>query len=188
MELAKRLRDGLDLPADAPRSLDVQHVHKSSPSAFPNGCHIAEVEVDPETGAVEVVKYSSVNDFGTLINPLLVEGQLHGGVVQGLGQALMERVVFDETGQLVTGSFMDYALPRAADAPFFRFESFPVPARTNPLGVKGCGEAGCAGALTSVMNAVVDALRRGYGIPHIDMPATPRRIWEAIQGATRRAA
>ena len=180
MDLAKRLRDGLDLPPDVPRSLDVQHVHKSSPSAFPNGCHIAEVEVDPETGAVEVVKYSSVNDFGTLINPLLVEGQLHGGIVQGIGQALMEMTAYDEGGQLVTGSYMDYALPRADDAPFFAFASHPVPATTNPLGVKGCGEAGCAGALTSVMNALVDALR-DQGIDHMDMPATPRRVWEALQ-------
>jgi carbon-monoxide dehydrogenase large subunit len=180
MELAERLRNGLDLPPDAPRSLDVKHVHKHSPSAFPNGCHIAEVEIDPETGAVEVVKYSSVNDFGTIINPLLVEGQLHGGIVQGIGQALMEMTAYDEGGQLVTGSYMDYALPRAEDAPFFAFESHPVPATTNPLGVKGCGEAGCAGGLASVMNALVDALR-SEGIGHIDMPATPRRVWQALQ-------
>jgi carbon-monoxide dehydrogenase large subunit len=180
MDLAARLRDGLDLPPDVPRSLDVAHVHKASPSAFPNGCHIAEVEVDPETGAVEVVKYSSVNDFGTLINPLLVEGQLHGGIVQGIGQALMEMTAYDDGGQLVTGSYMDYALPRADDAPFFAFESHPVPATTNPLGVKGCGEAGCAGSLTSVMNALVNALRE-RGIDHIDMPATPRRVWEALR-------
>jgi carbon-monoxide dehydrogenase large subunit len=180
MDLAERLRAGLDLPANTPRSLDVKHVHKFSPSAFPNGCHIAEVEVDPETGAVEVVKYSTVNDFGMLINPLLVEGQLHGGVVQGIGQALMEMTAYDEGGQLVTGSYMDYALPRADDAPFFSFESHPAPATTNPLGVKGCGEAGCAGALTSVMNALADALRE-KGVGHIDMPATPQRVWQALR-------
>jgi aerobic carbon-monoxide dehydrogenase large subunit len=180
MELAERLRAGLDLPPGVPRSLDVKHVHELSPSTFPNGCHIAEVEVDPETGTVAVVKYAMVNDFGTLLNPLLVEGQLHGGIVQGIGQALMEMTAYDEGGQLVTGSYMDYALPRAEDAPFFAFESFPVPATTNPLGVKGCGEAGCAGALTSVMNALVDALRQ-RGIDHIDMPATPHKVWQALQ-------
>jgi carbon-monoxide dehydrogenase large subunit len=123
-----------------------------------------------------------VNDFGVIVNPLVVEGQLHGGVVQGIGQALMERTVYDDEGQLLTGSYMDYALPRAPDVPNFSFLSHPVPAKTNPLGVKGCGEAGCAGSLPSVMNAVVDALSE-LGIRHIDMPATPQRIWQAIQSA-----
>jgi carbon-monoxide dehydrogenase large subunit len=143
---------------------------------------VAEVEVDPETGSVEVVRYTMVNDFGTLINPMIVEGQLHGGVVQAIGQALTERTVYDAEGQLVTGSYMDYALPRAEDAPRFTFESLPDPAKSNPLGVKGCGEAGCAGGLPAVMNAVVDALR-GFGVRHIDMPATPQRVWQAIQSA-----
>lgn len=182
MELAARLREGVDLPDGVPRSLDVRHVHKQSPSAYPNGCHVAEVEVDPETGTVAVVRYAMVNDFGTLVNPMLVEGQLHGGVVQGIGQALLERTAYDEEGQLVSGSFMDYALPRAGDAPPFVFESRPVPATTNPLGVKGCGEAGCAGALPSVMNALVDALRT-VGIDRFDMPATPDRVWRAIRDA-----
>ena len=183
MELAARLRVAGDrLPEAVPRSLDVQHVHKSSPSAYPNGCHVAEVEIDPETGTAAVVRYVMVNDFGTVVNPLLVEGQLHGGVVQGIGQALMERTSYDADGQLVSGSFMDYALPRAADAPPFVFESRPVPATTNPLGAKGCGEAGCAGALPAVMNAVVDALR-AVGIDRIDMPATPERVWRAIRDA-----
>jgi carbon-monoxide dehydrogenase large subunit len=182
MELATMLRRGLQLPAELPQTLDVQHIHESSPSAFPNGCHIAEVEVDPETGVVEVVKYSMVNDFGVIVNPLLVAGQAHGGVVQGIGQALMERTVFDEEGQFLTGSFTDYALPRASDAVMFRIDSHPVPAKTNPLGAKGCGEAGCAGSLPAVMNAVVDALSE-YGIRHIDMPATPHRIWQAIRQA-----
>ena len=155
---------------------------ESTPSAFPNGVHIAEVEIDPETGVVAVVKYSMVNDFGVIVNPLLVEGQAHGGVVQGIGQALMERVVFDEDGQLLTGSFTDYALPRASDAVMFQIGSHPVPAKTNALGAKGCGEAGCAGSLPAVMNAVVDALSE-YGIRHIDMPATPFRVWQAIQAA-----
>ena len=151
-------------------------------STFPNGCHVAEVEVDPETGVIEVVKYSCVNDFGTVINPMIVEGQLHGGVVQGIGQALMEMTVYDSEGQLLTGSYMDYALPRADDAPMFDVADHPVPAKTNPLGVKGCGEAGCAGSLTSIMNAVVDALSE-YGIRHIDMPATPYKVWQAIRAA-----
>ena len=158
------------------------HIFKGVPSAFPNGCHIAEVELDPETGMVEVVSYATVNDFGVLVNPMLVAGQAHGGIAQGIGQALTERVVYDEDGQLLTGSFMDYGLPRASDLPALGFESHPVPARTNPLGAKGCGEAGCAGSLPAVMNAVVDALSE-FGITHIDMPATPHRIWQAIQAA-----
>ena len=173
----------LDLAEKFPGKLDVTHVTEAIPSAFPNGCHVAEVEIDPETGQVEVVRYSSVNDFGTIVNPLLVAGQVHGGVVQGIGQALMEVVRYDESGQLLTGSFMDYAMPRAQDVPAaIGFESHPVPATTNPLGVKGCGEAGCAGALVSVTNAIVDALST-LGIRRFDMPATPHRVWEAIRSA-----
>jgi carbon-monoxide dehydrogenase large subunit len=182
MELAQRLRDGLALPEGAPASLDVRHISEGAPATFPNGCHVAEVEVDPQTGVTEVVKYSCVNDFGTVINPMIVEGQLHGGAVQGIGQALMEMTVYDDEGQFLTGSYMDYTLPRATDARSFSVLNHPVPARTNPLGVKGCGEAGCAGALTSVMNALVDALSE-HGIRHIDMPATPFRVWQAIQAA-----
>jgi aerobic carbon-monoxide dehydrogenase large subunit len=182
MELAARLRSGLELPPDLPQSLDVANISDGPPSAFPNGCHIAEVEVDPETGVVDVVRYSFVNDFGVVINPLLVAGQAHGGIVQGIGQALRERTVYDANGQLLTGSYMDYAMPRADDAPLFAYANHPVPAKTNPLGAKGCGEAGCAGALPSVMNAVVDALAE-YGMRHIDMPATPERVWRAIRQA-----
>jgi carbon-monoxide dehydrogenase large subunit len=182
MELSRMLRAGLALPPELPDSLDVQHVMESTPSAFPNGVHIAEVEIDPDTGVVAVVKYSMVNDFGVIVNPLLVAGQAHGGVVQGIGQALMERTVYDEDGQFLTGSFTDYALPRASDAVSFQIASHPVPAKTNPLGAKGCGEAGCAGSLPAVMNAVVDALSE-YGIRHIDMPATPFRVWQAIRQA-----
>jgi len=182
MELAARMKGMAGLPEDVPGSLDVSHVFKGVPSAFPNGCHIAEVELDPETGVVTIDRYATVNDFGVLVNPMLVAGQAHGGIVQGIGQALMESVVYDDSGQLVTGSYMDYALPRAGDCPSLGFESHPVPARTNPLGVKGCGEAGCAGSLPAVMNALVDALSE-FGINHIDMPATPSRIWQAIQEA-----
>src|SRR5207244_9195737 len=143
MELAARIHAGLELPPELPQSLDVADAYDGPPSAFPNGCHIAEVEVDPDTGMVEVVKYTFVNDFGVVINPLLVDGQAHGGIVQGIGQALRENTVYDEAGQLLTGSYMDYAMPRADDAPFFVNASHPVPAKTNPLGAKGCGEAGC---------------------------------------------
>ncbi len=174
-------------PTDCPTTLDVKHVHEGAPSAYPERLPYREVEIDPDTGVTEVVRYNTVNDFGTLINPMLVEGQLHGGVVQGIGQALMERTVFDEDGQLLTGSYMDYALPRASDVPNFGFVSHPVPAKTNILGAKGCGEAGCAGSLPSVMNAVLDALS-GYGITAIDMPATPHRIWQAIEQAQLEAA
>ncbi|HZF74892.1 MAG TPA: xanthine dehydrogenase family protein molybdopterin-binding subunit [Acetobacteraceae bacterium] len=185
MELAARLREGHSLPSEIPATLDVTHVFEEAPMAYPNGCHIAEVEVDPETGIVEVVRYVSVNDFGTIVNPLLVEGQAHGGIAQGIGQALMEHVAYGEDGQLLSGSYMDYAIPRAQDVPPIGFLSHPVPARTNPLGAKGCGEAGCAGSLPAVMNALVDALRP-LGVRHIDMPATPERVWRAIQGARRR--
>jgi len=163
-------------------SLDVSHVHKLSPSTFPNGVHIAEVEVDPETGEAKVVRYTSVNDFGTLVNPLIVAGQVQGGVVQGIGQCFLEHTIYTQDGQLASGSFTDYAMPRAEHAPQVHFYSKPSPARTNALGVKGCGEAGCAGALTSVMNALTDALAR-HGVPPVDMPATPLRLFEAIRAA-----
>ena len=182
MELAEKIRTGLELPPELPQTLDIANVSDGPPSAFPNGCHIAEVEVDPETGMVEVVRYSFVNDFGVVINPLLVTGQAHGGIVQGIGQALLESTVYDEHGQFLTGSYMDYALPRAEHAPMFTSAFHPVPAKTNPLGAKGCGEAGCAGALPSVVNALVDALAE-YGVAHIDMPATPERVWRAIREA-----
>ena len=183
MELADKLRSGLNLPEGVPSTLDIRHVSDGpGASTYPNGCHVCEVELDPDTGVIAVVKYSSVNDFGTVINPLIVEGQLHGGVIQGIGQALMEMTVYDEDGQFLTGSFMDYALPRASNSPEVAVVDHPVPATTNVLGVKGCGEAGCAGSLTSVMNAIADALSE-FGIPHMDMPATPYRVWRAIQDA-----
>ena len=182
MELADKIRGGMKLPADVPQSLDVSHISDNPPFSFPNGCHVAEIEIDRETGTIEVVRYSMVNDFGTVINPMLTAGQAHGGVVQGIGQALMERTVFDEQGQPMTGSYMDYALPRASDAPFFSIENHSVPCKTNRLGVKGCGEAGCAGALPSVMNAIIDALSE-FGIIHIDMPVTPEKVWRLLNNA-----
>ena len=183
MELAEKLRAGISLPEGTPSTLDVRHVSEGPGAAtFPNGCHVCEVELDPDTGVIEVVKYDSVNDFGTVINPMIVEGQLHGGVIQGIGQALMEMTVYDLDGQFLTGSFMDYALPRAQDSPRVTVVNHPVPATTNVLGVKGCGEAGCAGSLTSVMNAIANVLSE-FGIRHLDMPATPYRVWRAIQDA-----
>jgi aerobic carbon-monoxide dehydrogenase large subunit len=184
MELAQRLRAGMTLPEGVPASLDVMHVTEQVPGTYPNGCHIAEVEIDPDTGLTRVVKYSAVNDFGTVINPMLVEGQIQGGVVQGLGQVLLEGAVYDADGQLVTGSFMDYAMPRAQDAPMIEVASHPVPTKTNPIGAKGCGEAGTSGGLPAVANAVIDALSE-YGIRHLEMPMTPAHIWQAIQNAQR---
>ncbi|QDZ01143.1 xanthine dehydrogenase family protein molybdopterin-binding subunit [Nitratireductor mangrovi] len=152
-------------------------------ATYPNGTHICEVEIDPETGRVEIVKYTIVDDFGATVNPVLLAGQVHGGVVQGAGQALTEDTVYGEDGQLITASFMDYAMPRADDFPSFSFETRNVPSTTNALGIKGAGEAGTIGATPAVMNAVTDALYRAYGIRHIEMPATPARIWEAIETA-----
>lgn len=183
-ELSHKLKTELIGVPDLPNTLDVKLDHGGVPSAFPNGCHVCEVEIDPETGQTIFDDYYMVNDFGVLINPLMVEGQCHGGVAQGLGQAVMEDVVYDADGQVLSGSFMDYALPRASDLPNFHFASLPSPATTNALGVKGCGEAGCAGAMPAIMNAIVDALSE-FGISHIDMPATPQKIWRAIQEVKR---
>ncbi len=149
-------------------------------ATYPNGTHICEVEIDPETGVTEIVGYTIVDDFGVTLNPLLLAGQIHGGVVQGIGQALTEDTVYGEDGQLLTASFMDYAMPRADTVPFFHFETRNVPSTTNALGIKGAGEAGTIGACPAVMNAIIDALDRGYGIRHIDMPATPDRLWKVI--------
>ncbi|MBV8848676.1 MAG: xanthine dehydrogenase family protein molybdopterin-binding subunit [Methylobacteriaceae bacterium] len=154
-------------------------------ATYPNGTHVCEVEIDPDSGHVDIVRYSVCDDFGVTLNPLLLEGQVHGGVAQGIGQALHERTIFSPEGQLITATFMDYAIPRAADCPNFSFQTRNVPSTTNPLGLKGAGEAGSIGAAPAVMNAVVDALRRTYGIEHIDMPATPARIRAAIAGAQK---
>ncbi|MEO1689556.1 MAG: molybdopterin cofactor-binding domain-containing protein, partial [Pseudomonadota bacterium] len=151
-------------------------------STFPNGCHVAEVELDPDTGGTQLVAYHIVDDFGTIVNPLIVEGQVHGGVVQGAGQALFEAAAWDpETGQPLAASYMDYQLPRAADMPSFTFKLNEVPATTNPLGVKGCGEAGCVGGIPSVALAVQDALIRGGATPP-HPPYTPLRVWTALHG------
>ena len=150
---------------------------------FPAGTYICEVEIDPATGVTRLEKFTAVDDFGTIINPMIVEGQVHGGLVQGIGQALMENCVYDrETGQLLTGSFMDYAMPRADDFPDFKIGNICTPCTHNPLGTKGCGEAGAIGSPPAVINAVLDALH-GLGVKEFDMPATPHRVWEAIQAA-----
>ncbi|MEM1301726.1 MAG: xanthine dehydrogenase family protein molybdopterin-binding subunit [Pseudomonadota bacterium] len=167
--------------------LDISATIKLDNRSFPNGAHVAEVEIDPETGVTEVVRYTVTDDFGNLINPMLVAGQVHGGVAQGIGQAITEHVVFDETGQLLTASFMDYGMPRADDIPMIDFTTEGTPSRYNPMGMKGCGEAGTVGALAAVANATLDALSE-VGVTKVDMPFTPLRVWEMIQSAKSDAA
>jgi len=171
-------------PAKMPKNLEIglnaNAVYTAPVENFPNGCHICEIEIDPDTGHVEIVRYSVVDDVGTVLNPLLLKGQIVGGVAQGAGQILKEDIAFDAEGQLVTGSFMDYAMPRASDFSPIEVKSNPVPTKTNPLGTKGAGEAGCVGALPAVANALVNALSE-YGVRHIEMPATPERVWRAMR-------
>jgi len=187
MELAERVRVMASKPPGLEEGLDASASIKLDAWTFPNGCHVAEVEVDPETGITRIVRYTVVDDFGVVVNPLLVEGQVHGGVVQGIGQALLEHTVYDASGQLLTGSFMDYCMPRADDLPSFDFSTVEVPCRNNPLGVKGCGEAGSVGSCAAVINALVDALSP-LGVRHVDMPALPEKVWRLAQGARRAAA
>ncbi|MCC0026381.1 MAG: xanthine dehydrogenase family protein molybdopterin-binding subunit [Brucellaceae bacterium] len=156
---------------------------KQDEATYPNGTHVCEVEIDPQTGATEIVRYTIVDDFGATVNPMLLAGQVHGGAVQGIGQALMENTVYDDSGQLITATFMDYAMPRASDMPAFDFETRNVPSTTNAMGIKGAGEAGTIGATPAALNAVTDALWRACGVSHIEMPATPERIWRAIDQA-----
>ena len=158
-------------------SLDTTEKVKAPPS-FPNGCHVAEVELDADTGKLDIVSYVAVGDCGNVLDDTMVTGQIHGGVAQGLGQALTENTVYDAGGQLVSGSFMDYAMPRAHDVPLMTVEHRAVACRTNPLGVKGTGEAGTTAAPPALINAVLDALPKGATL---DMPATPERIWQALQ-------
>jgi aerobic carbon-monoxide dehydrogenase large subunit len=168
------------IPASIEPGLFATAVYKAPVQNFPNGCHVCEVEIDRETGVVDIVRYSVVDDVGTVLNPMLLHGQIHGGVAQGAGQVLMEDIHFDASGQLVTASFMDYAMPHAHNLCDMEVESNPVPTKTNPLGTKGAGEAGNVGALPAVANALVDALSE-FGIKHIEMPATPERVWRAMQ-------
>ena len=173
-------------PQANPERLRAANEFAPDQPTFPNGTHIAEVEIDPANGLTAILNYIIVDDFGITLNPLLLAGQVHGGTVQGIGQALMENTVYDATsGQLLSASLMDYTLPRASDAPDFVFETRNVPCKNNPLGVKGAGEAGAIGSCPAVMNAVLDALWRSHRIRHLDMPATPERVWQAIQSARK---
>src|SRR5690606_13997049 len=172
------------LAATTPHPLDTT-AEGTFGMSFPNGCHIAEVEIDPETGAVSIERYTAVDDLGHVINPKLVEGQVHGGVVQGAGQVFGEHARYDpESGQLLTASFSDYVMPRAGWIRAMMVHDHPVPTPTNALGAKGVGESGCSGSLPALMNATIDALRP-LGITHLDMPFTPARVWEAIARARR---
>ena len=183
-EVAAAAADASRLPPGMPAgALDTETSYEREAITIPNGCHAAEVEVDPETGAVTVVGFWAVDDFGRIVNPMLADGQVMGGLVQGLGQALLEEVVYDaESGQPLTGSLMDYALPRADQVPPLVIEyDESAPTTRNPLGVKGAGEAGCCGAPPAIVNAVLDALAE-YGVLHLDMPVTPQKVWRAING------
>jgi carbon-monoxide dehydrogenase large subunit len=171
-----------DLPEDLAGPLGAVSDETIKDASFPYGCHVCEVEVDPETGTVEIVAYTAVDDVGRAVNPMIVHGQVHGGIAQGVGQALWEQVVYDRmSGQMLTGSFMDYAMPRAAGLPSYVTELSEVPSTTHPLGIRPAGEGGTTPALGVVVNAVVDALAE-FGVTHVEMPATPERVWRAIQG------
>jgi carbon-monoxide dehydrogenase large subunit len=184
-EVAREAMEPGNLPSEMDVGLIATATYTVAVQNFPNGCHVCELEIDEDTGEVEIVRYSVVDDVGTVLNPLLLKGQIVGGVAQGVGQVLMEDIRFDGEGQMLTGSFMDYAMPRATDISAVDVKSNPVPTKTNPLGVKGAGEAGCVGALPAVANALVDALSH-LGIRHIEMPATPERLWRAMQQGNSR--
>jgi carbon-monoxide dehydrogenase large subunit len=166
-----------------PGKLDLDFKERPKvPSTYPNGCHIAEVEIEPETGEVAIAAYLACDDAGNLINPQIVEGQMQGGITQGAGHIFAEQAIYDEGGQLLTGSFMDYAMPRPGLVGGLKVTEHPVPTATNPLGAKGVGEAGVTGSMPCLMNAVIDALRQA-GVTHFDMPASPQRVWQAIREA-----
>ncbi len=182
VDVAKAFYRPMGIPRELGLGLDASGSYDGPPN-FPNGCHSAEVEIDPETGEVRLVRYTAVDDVGRALNPMICEGQIVGGVVQGIGQALLEHVVYDrESGQLLSGSLTDYTMPRADDLPHFDMEFHDVPAKTNPLGVKGVGEGGAVGSPPAVIAAVLDALRQA-GVEHIDMPATPNRVWDSLRAA-----
>ena len=182
MEVAQASYSPNKIPADVEIGLDEMYSYLPDTETFPNGTHVCELEVDPDTGAIDILKYSVVDDVGVVVNPLLLKGQIHGGVGQGLGQALLENIHYDEDGQILTGSFMDYCMPRADDICAIEVGSNPQPCKTNPTGIKGAGEAGTVGALPCVANAVVNALSP-LGTRHIEMPATPEVVWRAIESA-----
>ncbi|MBI3517081.1 MAG: molybdopterin-dependent oxidoreductase, partial [Proteobacteria bacterium] len=183
--LARAARDPANLPDGMAPGLDTDAHNPNDRFTFPNGCHVAEVEVDPDTGRVALLRYTAVDDFGRLVNPMLTIGQVQGGVAQGIGQAMLEHAVYEPgSGQLLSGSLMDYALPRADDLPDLDIHLVEVPTDVNPLGVKGSGQAGCIAAPQTIVNAVLDALAP-LGVAHLDMPLTPLRVWRAIQDARK---
>ena len=179
IRIAEKARE-LGGMGDLPDSLSHKVNHKTAPISFPNGCHVAEVEIDPDTGIVTIDRYTVVDDFGVVVNPLIVEGQVHGGIAQGIGQVIAEDTIYDEDGQLVTGTYLDYQLPRADDIAHINFTTYAVPCKSNPLGVKGCGEAGNGGSYPVIYNAIMDALGGNDGC-ELGIPATPHRIWKALQ-------
>jgi carbon-monoxide dehydrogenase large subunit len=183
MDVAKTAYQPANLPAGMEPGLFENATYVPEAMTFPNGCHAVEVEIDPDTGTLEFKKYAVVDDVGTVINPLTLKGQIHGGVAQGVGQALMENIAFDdESGQILAGSFLDYCMPRADNFCNIEVKSNPAPTKMNPLGAKGAGEAGTVGALPAVMNAIVDALAP-LGVDYVPMPATSENIWRAIRKA-----
>ncbi len=183
LDLAREARNAKALPEGVPSTLDDFGMSTSDSATFPNGCHICELEIDEETGVIEIASYTVVDDFGRLINPMIVEGQIHGGLAQGIGQAILENAVFDnDSGQFISGSFMDYAMPRASDMPNYSISWSHVPCTTNAMGIKGAGEAGSVGSMGATMNAVHDALAP-LGVTRVDMPATPNAVWRAITAA-----
>ena len=187
-EVARAAAEREDLPADLRGPLYAACDETVLEASYPYGAHVCEVEVDPETGAVRLVNYAAVDDVGRAVNPLIIHGQVHGGIAQGVGQALMEHAHYDpESGQLLAASFMDYAMPRASDLPFYVTELSEVPSSTHPLGIRPAGEGGTVPALAVIVNAIVDALR-DFGVRHVEMPATPERVWRAIEQRRSRQA
>jgi len=183
LQVARLATETDNLPEGTSPGLDTSHTFTSASdeATYPNGCHVCELEIDPLTGETQILNYTVVDDFGDVINPLLLEGQVHGGIAQGVGQALLENTVYDDAGQLLSGSFMDYTMPRADTVPGVHFSTENIPCANNPLGIKGAGEAGAIGAPPAVMNAVVDAIAEQTGLTHVDMPATPETIWRLLQ-------
>jgi len=178
-EIALAAHIAKDLPPDTEPGLSATYFFEPKNFTFPFGTHVCVVEIDKDTGETKIVKYVAVDDCGKVINPLLVDGQVHGGIVQSIGQALYEEVIYDDQGQLVTGELMDYALPKASQIPWLETDRTETPSPVNPLGVKGVGEAGTIGATPAIVNAVVDALAP-YGVTHIDMPVRPEKVWQLI--------
>ena len=184
-DIARVARDESKLPKGMEPRLDTEEDFTSEEATYPNGCHICEIEIDPDTGQFEIVQYKVVDDFGDVVNPNLLAGQVHGGIAQGLGQALLEHTVYDDNGQLISGSFMDYTMPRADTVPSIDFSTQNIPCKNNLLGIKGAGEAGAIGSPPAAMNAIVNALQPRTGLNHVDMPATTLKIWQLLHSSAR---